>query len=203
MKEIENKLKRIIKHVKKIAKHPHAKKAFWGTSAITVITSAILLKSKIFLAVALVAEFFSLGALLDLHDGKAATTTGTLTATATVASTCTVSGNTIAFGAYTGALVDQTGVVTANCTKGTSFSVAMTSTQTSGAYQMTSGLNTLNYNLYTNNARSAEIIAGTTILTDASASGNDQNVTIYGRIPAAQVASIGAYSGTTTFTLTY
>ena len=79
----------------------------------------------------------------------------------------------------------------------------MTSTQTSGAYQMTSGLNTLNYNLYTNNARSAEIIAGTNILTDASASGNDQTVTIYGRIPAAQVASIGAYSGTTTFTLTY
>jgi spore coat protein U-like protein len=68
---------------------------------------------------------------------------------------------------------------------------------------MTSGLNTLNYNLYTNNARSAEIIAGTNILTDASASGNDQNVTIYGRIPGAQVASIGAYSGTTTFTLTY
>jgi spore coat protein U-like protein len=68
---------------------------------------------------------------------------------------------------------------------------------------MSSGLNTLNYNIYTNNARTAEIVAGTTILTDSNASGNDQNVTIYGRIPAAQVASIGAYSGTTTFTLTY
>jgi spore coat protein U-like protein len=79
----------------------------------------------------------------------------------------------------------------------------MTSVQTSGAYQMSSGLNTLNYNIYTNNARTAEIVAGTTILTDSNASGNDQNVTIYGRIPAAQVASIGAYSGTTTFTLTY
>jgi spore coat protein U-like protein len=79
----------------------------------------------------------------------------------------------------------------------------MTSVQTSGAYQMSSGLNTLHYNIYTNNARTAEIVAGTTILTDSNASGNDQNVTIYGRIPAAQVASIGAYSGTTTFTLTY
>jgi spore coat protein U-like protein len=79
----------------------------------------------------------------------------------------------------------------------------MTSVQTSGAYQMSSGLNTLNYNIYTNNARTAEIVAGTTILTDSNASGNNQNVTIYGRIPAAQVASIGAYSGTTTFTLTY
>jgi len=203
MKVVENKLKRIIKHVKKIAKHPHAKKAFWGTSAITVITSAILLKSKIFLAVALVAEFFSLGALLDLHDGKAATTTGTLTATATVASTCTVSGNTMAFGAYTGAVVDQTGIITANCTKGTNFSVAMTSAQTGGFYEMASGANILNYKVYSNNARTTEIVQNTVILTDNNASGNNQNTTIYGRIPAAQVANIGAYSGTTTFTLTY
>ncbi len=203
MKEIENKLKRIIKHVKKIAKHPHAKKAFWGTSAITVITSAILLKSKIFLAVALVAEFFSLGALLDLHDGKAATTTGVLTATAQVNATCTVSGNTMAFGSYTGAQTDQTGVVTANCTKGTSFSVAMTTPQTAGFYEMASGLNILNYKLYSDNGRTTEIVANTVILTDASASGNNQTTTIYGRIPAAQVASVGAYTGTTTFTLTY
>jgi len=203
MKEIENKLKKIIKHVKKIAKHPHAKKAFWGTSAITVITSAILLKSKIFLAVALVAEFFSLGALLDLHDGKAATTTGVLTATAQVNATCTVSGNTMAFGSYTRAQTDQTGVVTANCTKGTSFSVAMTTPQTAGFYEMASGLNILNYKLYSDNGRTNEIVANTVILTDASASGNNQTTTIYGRIPAAQVASVGAYSGTTTFTLTY
>jgi spore coat protein U-like protein len=196
-------MKKIIHHTKKLLKHPHAKKVTWGSAVLTAIITGAVFKTKIFLAVALVAEFFSFGQVLDLHDGKAATTTGTLTATASVASACTVSGNTIAFGAYTGTLVDQTGVVTANCTKGTSFSVAMTSVQTSGAYQMSSGLNTLNYHIYTNNARTAEIVAGTTILTDSNASGNDQNVTIYGRIPAAQVASIGAYSGTTTFTLTY
>ena len=190
MRKIDNNImKRIIHHTKRLIKHPHAKKVAWGSVA---LTTALL-----------VAEFITFDKTLDLHSGKAATTTGTLTATASVASACTVSGNTIAFGAYTGALVDQTGVVTANCTKGTSFSVAMTSVQSSGAYQMSSGLNTLNYNIYTNNARTAEIVAGTTILTDSNASGNDQNVTIYGRIPAAQVASIGAYSGTTTFTLTY
>lgn len=190
MKEIENKLKRIIKHAKKIAKHPHAKKVFWGTSAIS-------------LAISLAVEFFSFGISLDLHDGKAATTTGILTATATVSSTCTVSGNTMAFGAYTGAQTDQTGVVTANCTKGTSFSVAMTTPQTAGFYEMASGLNILNYKLYSDNGRTNEIVANTVILTDARASGNNQTTTIYGRIPAAQVASVGAYSGTTTFTLTY
>ena len=190
MKEIENKLKRIIKHAKKIAKHPHAKKVFWGTSTIS-------------LAVGLAIEFSSLGTVLDLHDGKAATTTGVLTATAQVNATCTVSGNTMAFGAYAGAQTDQTGVVTANCTKGTSFSVAMTTPQTAGFYEMASGLNILNYKLYSNNARTNEIVANTVILTDNNASGNDQTTTIYGRIPAAQVASVGAYSGTTTFTLTY
>jgi spore coat protein U-like protein len=201
MKVLENKLKIIIKHAKKIAKHPHAKKVAWGSAAL-VVTGAIF-KTKIFIAATLVAEFLSLGTLLDLHDGKAATATGTLTATASVASTCTVSGNTMAFGAYTGAQVDQTGVITANCTKGTSFSVAMTSAQTGGFYEMTSGLNILNYKVYSNNARTTEIVQNTVILTDSNASGNDQTTTIYGRVPAAQVASIGAYSGTTTFTLTY
>ena len=190
MKVVKNKLKIVTKHIKKIAKDPHAKKAFWGASTIS-------------LAVGLAIEYFSLGISLDLQDAKAATTTGILTATATVSSTCTVSGNTMAFGAYTGAQTDQTGVVTANCTKGTSFSVAMTTPQTAGFYEMASGLNILNYKLYSDNGRTTEIVANTVILTDASASGNNQTTTIYGRIPAAQVASVGAYSGTTTFTLTY
>ena len=203
MKVIGNKLKIIIKYKKKLQNILKLKKKYEGISYLAIIKSGILLKSKFLLTVILISEFFSLGIFLDLHQVKAATTNGTLTATASVASTCTVSGNTIAFGAYTGALADQTGTVTANCTKGTSFSVAMTSVQTSGAYQMTSGLNTLNYKIYTDNGRTAEIVAATNILTDPNSSGNNQNVTIYGRIPAAQIVSVGAYSGTTTFTLTY
>jgi spore coat protein U-like protein len=79
----------------------------------------------------------------------------------------------------------------------------MTTPQTAGFYEMASGLNILNYKLYSDNGRTTEIVANTVILTDASASGNNQTTTIYGRIPAAQVASVGAYTGTTTFTLTY
>jgi len=190
MKKVDNNImKRIIHHTKRLIKHPHAKKVAWGSVALT--------------AVLLVAEFITFDKTLDLHSGKAASTTGTLTATASVASACSVSGNTMAFGAYTGAVVDQTGIITANCTKGTNFSVAMTSAQTGGFYEMTSGLNILNYKVYSNNARTTEIVQNTVILTDSNASGNDQTTTIYGRVPAAQVASIGAYSGTTTFTLTY
>jgi len=190
MRKIDNNImKRIIHHTKRLIKHPHAKKVAWGSVA---LTTALL-----------VVEFATFDKTLDLHSGKAASTTGTLTATANVASTCTVSGNTMAFGAYTGAVVDQTGIITANCTKGTNFSVAMTSAQTGGFYEMASGANILNYKVYSNNARTTEIVQNTVILTDNNASGNNQNTTIYGRIPAAQVANIGAYSGTTTFTLTY
>jgi spore coat protein U-like protein len=203
MRKTDSIMKRIIKHTKKLLKHPHAKKVTWGSAALTTIITGAVFKTKIFLVVALVAEFFSFGKVLDLHDGKAATANGTLTATATVAAYCTISGNTMAFGAYTGTQTDQTGVVTTNCTKGTNFTVTMATAQTGGFYQMASGANTLNYKVYKETGRTTEIVASTVVLTDNNASGNDQAVTIYGRIPSGQSANIGSYSGTTTFTVTY
>jgi spore coat protein U-like protein len=184
-------MKRIIHHTKKILKHPHTKKVAWGSVALTTVL--------------LVAEFITFDKTLDLHSGKAATTTGVLTATADVQAACTVSGNTMAFGTYTGAQIDQTGVITANCTRGTSYTVAMTTIQTGGNYVMntTPVVDPLNYKLYTNTGRTTEIVAGTQIETNGTGNGNNQNITVYGRLPAAQLASIGAYSGTTTFTLTY
>ena len=198
-------MKRIIHHTKKLLKHRHAKKVTWGSALLTAFITGAVFKTKIFLAVALVAEFFTFGQVLDLHDGKAATTTGVLTATADVQAACTVSGNTMAFGTYTGAQIEQTGVITANCTRGTSYTVAMTTIQTGGNYVMntTPVVDPLNYKLYTNTGRTTEIVAGTQIETNGTGNGNNQNITVYGRLPAAQLASIGAYSGTTTFTLTY
>jgi hypothetical protein len=207
MRKTDNIMKRIIHHTKKLLKHPHAKKVTWGSAFLTTVITGAIFKTKIFLAVALVAEFFSFGTVLDLHDGKAATATGTLTATANVNASCTTSGNTMAFGTYSGAVLDQTGIVTTTCTKGTNFSVAMTTAQTAGFYQMDTGtggsVTPLNYKIYSNTGRTAEIVANTVILTDNNASGNAQPVTVYGRIPASQTANIGTYSGTTTFTVTY
>ena len=200
-------MKKIVHHAKKLLKHPHAKKVTWGSAAITAVITGAVFKTKIFLAVALVAEFFSFGQVLDLHDGKAATATGTLTATADVQASCTISGNTMAFGTYTGTQIDQTGTVTTTCTKGTNFTVTMTSAQTGGFYQMNTGtggsVTPLNYKLFKEVARTNEITASTVVLTDNNASGNPQPVTIYGRLPGPQVANIGTYSGTTTFTVTY
>jgi spore coat protein U-like protein len=184
-------MKRIIKHTKKLIKHPHAKKIAWGSIA---LTTALL-----------VVEFATFDKTLDLHSGKAATTTGVLTATANINASCAVSGNTMAFGTYTGTVIDQTGIITANCTPGTSYTIAMTTAQTGGNYVMNTSpvVDPLNYKLYTNTGRTTEIISGTQIETNGHGNGHNQNITVYGRLPAAQVASIGAYSGTTTFTLTY
>jgi len=184
-------MKKIIKHTKKLIKHPHAKKIAWGSIA---LTTALL-----------VVEFATFDKTLDLHSGNAATTTGVLTATANINASCTVSGNTMAFGTYSGTQIDQTGIITANCTPGTSYTIAMTTAQTGGNYVMNTSpvVDPLNYKLYTNTGRTTEIVAGTQIETNGHGNGNNQNTTVYGRLPGAQVASIGAYSGTTTFTLTY
>ena len=186
-----NIMKRIIHHTKRLVKHPHAKKVAWGSVA---LTTALL-----------VVEFATFDKTLDLHSGKAATTTGVLTATANINASCTVSGNTMAFGTYSGTVIDQTGIITANCTPGTSYTIAMTTAQTGGNYVMNTSpvVDPLNYKLYTNTGRTTEIVAGTQIETNGHGNGNNQNITVYGRLPGAQVASIGAYSGTTTFTLTY
>jgi spore coat protein U-like protein len=192
MRKIDNNImKRIIHHTKRLIKHPHAKKVAWGSVA---LTTALL-----------VVEFATFDKTLDLHSGKAASTTGVLTATANINASCTVSGNTMAFGTYTGTQIDQTGIITANCTPGTSYTIAMTTAQTGGNYVMNTSpvVDPLNYKLYKEVGRTTEIVAGTQIVTNGHGNGNNQTTNVYGRLPGAQVASIGAYSGTTTFTLTY
>jgi spore coat protein U-like protein len=61
----------------------------------------------------------------------------------------------------------------------------------------------LNYKLYKDVGRTTEIVAGTQIETNGHGNGHNRTTNVYGRLPAAQNASIGAYSGTTTFTLSY
>jgi len=200
-----NIMKRIIHHTKRLLKHPHAKKVTWGSAFLAAVMTGAIFKTNIFLVIALVAEFFSFGTLLDLHDGKATTTTGVLTATANINANCTVSGNTMAFGTYTGTQIDQTGIITANCTPGTSYTIAMTTAQTGGNYVMNTSpvIDPLNYKLYKETGRTTEIVASTVIESNGHGNGSNQNTTVYGRLLGSQTANIGAYSGTTTFTLTY
>jgi spore coat protein U-like protein len=141
----------------------------------------------------------------------AATTTTTFQVTATVISVCSVSATNLAFGNYdasSGTPNDATSTVTATCTNGETYDLALDEGLGSGATvavrKMTSGANTLNYGLYQNAARTT--VWGKTVPTDTVAgtgNGAAQNYTVYGRIPVGQFVPAGAYADTITVTLTY
>ena len=139
----------------------------------------------------------------------AATASASLTISASVVASCTVVGSSIAFGAYTQAVVNQTGSITVQCTNGTAYNVGLdagtgTGATVSNRKMSASGGGTLNYALYRDSARSSNW--GSTIGTDTltgTGTGLAQTLTVYGQIPAAQTPLAGSYSDTVTVTLTY
>ena len=140
----------------------------------------------------------------------------TLAAVPTPARACTVSSAGVAFGAYnprsTGA-GNGTGTISVSCHPSVSAPVVTLSTGGSGSYatrRMTSGAWLLNYNLYTNSART--IIWGdgsggsvSQTLSGGSVSGGQRRFsrTIYGRIPALQNVGAGSYGDTIIMTVTF
>lgn len=146
---------------------------------------------------------------------SAATTTDPFQVTATVNSVCTVIAADLAFGTYdplSGTPNDATSTVTATCTNGTTYSMAINAGSGSGATVtnrlMTSGANTLGYSLHTIAARTNVTIWGDgtsgTLTVGGTGSGAAQNHTVYGRIPAGQLVPAGSYvDATVTVTLTY
>jgi spore coat protein U-like protein len=99
-----------------------------------------------------------LSIFIDPARAVAATATATLTVSANVVSSCTVTNGTLAFGDYAPAAtanVDQTGAFTVACTKGTGASVGLGdgANFSSGARRMTNGSEFLTYELYKESAR--------------------------------------------------
>ena len=139
----------------------------------------------------------------------AASATAALAVSATVLSTCALTGGVIAFGTYTSAQLDQTGTLTVLCTSAVPYTVALDAGTGSGATitarKMTgSAGGTLNYALYRETGRTSNW--GNTGAADTVAgngSGIVQTLTVYGRIPAGQTPIVGAYTDTVTVTLTY
>jgi spore coat protein U-like protein len=143
----------------------------------------------------------------------AATTTTTFGVSATVLSACIVTATPLAFGNYTasaGSPTDANSTVTATCTSGVSYSIALNGGTTTGgtvaARLMANGSNTLGYGLYTTNGYST--IWGDGTLTTSTvgpntATGLPQNYTVYGQIPTGQYVAAGAYTDTITVTVNY
>jgi spore coat protein U-like protein len=155
-------------------------------------------------------------AALATGVGQAATTTTTFAVTATVLSTCSATAATLAFPNYTPGAGPQIGntTISVKCTKNTPFTVALNAGSTTGdAFAqrlMASGVNTLQYNLFTTAALAtvfgdgtpgSQTVAGTGLGVATAAA-----VQVFGQVPDSatnQAAIAGSYSDTITVTVTY
>jgi spore coat protein U-like protein len=145
--------------------------------------------------------------------GDFPTTTTTFNTTASVAAQCNVSAANLSFGTVNpvSSQVDATTALTVNCTKNSAYTVGLDAGVTAGATiaqrLMANGANTMQYNLYTNAARSS--IWGNTVGSWVSGSGAGlaiaQTLTVYGRVASGQSnLAVGNYQeNTITVTVTY
>jgi spore coat protein U-like protein len=145
---------------------------------------------------------------------QAATATNPLNVSATVSNNCTITTGTLQFGAYdalatnASANLDQTGTFSITCTKGTPYTVSLgLGAHASGTTRrMVNGADNtafLTYEIY-NDSFGGTVWNGTNTVTGTSASkATAITMTAYGRIPAGQDATQGAYSDTVVETVTF
>jgi spore coat protein U-like protein len=140
---------------------------------------------------------------------SAGTQTGNFSVTATVSAYCSISATSMAFGTYTGAVLNATSSVNATCTNTTAYNLSLSVGTATGATVSNRSMtgpssNLLGYALYSNSGMTS--IWGNTIGTNTVVGkgiGSQQTVTVYGQIPAGQYKVPGSYSDTITATVTY
>jgi spore coat protein U-like protein len=148
--------------------------------------------------------------------GSAATATSSMSVTATLVNTCSVSAAALVFPPYTagGGAQTATTTVKVSCVKGSIFNVGLGFGNTTGSSYsprlLSSGANTLQYNLYTSNAYSTvwgDGSGSTQYLTGTgNGTANPVPLTVYGLLPdnaANQVAAAGAYSDSILVVIVY
>jgi spore coat protein U-like protein len=144
------------------------------------------------------------------------TANNTLTVTASINSSCSVSAATLAFGVYapeSGSAVSGSTDIPVTCTAGTNFQLGLNTGSHSGngtgsttrAMKGSGGLYYLSYELYQD--ISHHTVWGNTIVTEPTArsgTGSAINLTVYGQIPANQTtAPPDSYADSVTATVTY
>lgn len=132
------------------------------------------------------------------------------TVTASVPRLCTIATATeLNFGSVSGLLqtnTDQTSLLRMTCTNRAEYQVGLDNGQNASGTtrRMTSGQGFVTYELYRDSQRTLRW--GDTLNTDTmtgSGSGSEQNLTVYGRVPAQTAARAGEYSDTVMVTVTY
>lgn len=132
-------------------------------------------------------------------------------ATATVVNNCNISATNVSFAA-TGVLskaLNATGSITAQCTNGDAYRIALNGGATSNvaARQMarSGGGGTVNYQLYVDSTHTSAWGDGTsgTATATGTGTGNQQVLNVYGVVPAQTSPVPGSYSDTITATISF
>lgn len=146
-------------------------------------------------------------------DAQTTPATTTFKVTTSVQAVCEVTATDLAFGAYTAQAATQLQgqtLLRATCTPGSTYNVGLNEGATSGAtvnqrlMKPTTGTQNLNYQLYSDSARS--VIWGNTPGTDTVTgvgTGLAVDHTVFGAVPAAQKVPAGAYEDTITVRVYY
>lgn len=159
-----------------------------------------------------VASLLAASALLGATNAKAATATANFDVTATIIASCTISATDMLFGNYdplSPTPVDQTSTISVTCTNGATYSIALDGGLSGNVAARTmdddtAGTSFLSYQLYHDAAHTTAW--GDTGATDhdGTGTGSNQNITVYGRIPAGQTTPvIDSYTDTIVATITY
>ncbi len=158
----------------------------------------------------LTSSLLMFGCLMPSCSADAATSSASISVSATVLAFCAVTASPLAFGNYSPSVQSTASTsVVVICTTGTAYNVGLDAGGGTGATvttrQMTGpGAATLGYSLYTTSGYGTvwgNTVGSNTVL--GAGSGLAQTLTVYGRIPIGENAAPGAYTDTVTVTLTY
>ena len=177
--------------------------------------SVFVKKSKMSLAKSTTALTCLVGSLIIISESAAATATtatGSLVVGTSVATVCTVSAASMDFAAYTGSLITQTSVVTANCTNGTPFTISFATAAdgiTPNTYKLirgtTAGSETTDY-IEVSFTKSAgnTMTAGAASITGSGTGSAAAAGTITGSIAQSQTGrTAGSFAKTMTLNIVY
>jgi len=155
---------------------------------------------------------FAMAGLAMFLSGASAlaqTATDTFNVTTSVGDACSVTATDLGFGAYdplNATDTDATTTLDVTCTLTTTYDVALDAGTGTGATTtvrvMEFGANTLNYAIYQDAGRTTIWGEGTDRVS-GTGTGSPQTLTAYGRIPALQSVTPGAYADLITVTVSF
>lgn len=150
-------------------------------------------------------------------SGSAASSGSTFSAT--VNADCKISTTTMDFGSTASAIaanIDSTATISAQCTNTIPYSVGLSSGVNASGSQNRMRLgataNYVNYNLYTDSARSqawttttstTSCTSGVNTCSLGTGTGSSQNIIVYGRVPAQTAPAAGTFTDTVVVTFTF